>query len=71
MMYFLLVVSILLIVMILLQQKESSLGSMAGMDTGQEIMQSRRGAEKVLHNLTVGLSAILIVGGFYMMFVGS
>jgi len=61
------VVSILLILVILLQQKNSALGSMMGGDSGEELAQTRRGAEKVLHNLTVLLSLTFVLGGFYAM----
>lgn len=63
----LIVLAVLLIISILLQQKESSLGSMAGADTGNQIAQSRRGAEKGLHIFTVILFGLFLAGGLFMM----
>lgn len=61
------VLSLLLIGTILLQQKNSSLGSMAGQDAGEEIAQTRRGAEKFLHRLTILLALLFAGGGMYAM----
>ena len=63
----LIVIAVLLIVCILLQQKESSLGSMAGADTSNQVAQSRRGPEKALHTLTVILFTVFLAGAFAMM----
>ncbi len=61
------VISVLLILAILFQQKNSSLGSMMGGDSGEELAQTRRGAEKVLHNATVLLACVFIFSGIYAM----
>jgi protein translocase SecG subunit len=67
MIVFMLIVSILLIGVILLQQKNSSLGAMAGQDAGEEMAQTRRGAEKFLHQMTIALAILFAVGGIYAM----
>ena len=69
MIYFLVAVAVLLITSILLQQKESSLGSMAGSDTGQSIVQSRRGAEMFLHRFSIILSVLFLAGSIYLMVI--
>ena len=61
------IIAVLLIVCVLLQQKESSLGSMAGTDTGSQIVQSRRGPEKVLHLTTIVLFALFLALGLVTM----
>lgn len=61
-------VSVLLVAVILLQQKNSSLGSMMGMDANEDIVQTRRGGEKLLHQATIVLSALFIGLGLYAMF---
>ncbi len=66
--YFYVTISVLLIAVILLQQKNSSLGSMMGGDAGDEIVQTRRGADKVLHILTIVLGVCFVGGGVYAMF---
>ena len=65
---FFITVSALLVVSILLQQKSSSLGSMMGGDAGEEIVQTRRGADKFLYRATIILSTLFIGGGIYTMF---
>lgn len=62
------VISILLIVVILLQQKHSGLGALMG-GSGEEMAQTRRGADKFLHQVTVVLSILFLAGGFYSMFL--
>ncbi len=64
--YFL-VVSVLLIAVVLLQQKSAGLGSLGGSDSGDELVATRRGADQVLHRLTILLSVLLIGGGLYLM----
>ena len=63
------IVSILLVGVILLQQKNSSLGSMMGGDAGDEMAQTRRGADKFLHILTIALAVLFVGGGLYAMFL--
>ncbi len=60
-------ISVLLVVVILLQQKSSSLGSMMGADSGDELVQTRRGADKILHQATVALALAFSIGGIYAM----
>lgn len=57
----------LFIALVLIQQKESSLGSMMGSDSGEEIEKTRRGADRMIHNLTVLMAGILLVSSFYFM----
>jgi len=65
---FFLVVPILFILCVLLQQKNSTLGSMMGGSAGDEIAQTRRGADKFLHFTTIFLAALFLGGGIYKMF---
>ncbi len=62
------IVSVLLVAVILVQQKNSTLGSMMGGDAGDEIVQTRRGADKFFHQFTIILSILFIAGGLYSMF---
>lgn len=64
---FMTAISIALIGVILLQQKSSSLGGMAGQDAGEEIAQTRRGAEKFLHQFTIFLVVVFALGAIYKM----
>lgn len=64
---FMVTVSICLIGVILLQQKSSSLGSMSGEDAGEEIAQTRRGAEKFLHQITIFLVVLFTITAIYKM----
>jgi len=61
------IVCVLFIAVVLLQQKNSSLGSMMGGGSGDEIVQTRRGAEKFLHRATVVLAVAILLGGLYAM----
>lgn len=61
------VISILLVATILLQQKNSSLGSLMGQDSGDEIAQTRRGSELFLHKATIFLAALFVLGGIFAM----
>ena len=63
------IVCVLFILTVLVQQKNSSLGSMMGGDAGEEIAQTRRGAEKFLHRLSIVLSGFLLGGGVYFMII--
>ncbi len=66
---FMIAISILLISIILLQQKDSDLGAMGGSSGGGEtIVQTRRGAEKVLHKMTILLVLVFIGSAIYKMF---
>lgn len=64
---FMIAISIVLIGVILIQQKSSSLGGMAGQDAGEEIAQTRRGAERILHQLTILLAVVFALGAVYKM----
>jgi preprotein translocase subunit SecG len=65
---FFIAVSILFIIAVLLQQKNSGLGSMVGGGAGEELAQTRRGADKFLHNATIVLATLFFGGGIYSMF---
>jgi len=54
------VVSIMLIILILLQVKGGGLGSLLGGDAGGGIARTRRGLEKTLFQITVGLSIVFL-----------
>jgi preprotein translocase subunit SecG len=53
-------VSILLIVLILLQVRGGGLGSMLGGDGGGAVQRTRRGIEKTLYQITIGLAIVFI-----------
>ena len=61
------IISILLVVVILLQQKSSTLGSMAGADSGDEMVQTRRGPDIFLHRATIALALLFSGAGLYAM----
>ena len=61
------IVSILLVIVILIQQKHSGLGALMG-GSGEEIAQTRRGADKFLHQVTIVLTILFLGGGIYSMF---
>lgn len=50
------IVSILLIILILLQVKGGGLGNLLGGDAGGGIARTRRGLEKTIFQITVGLA---------------
>lgn len=60
-------IGILFIVAVIMQQKNSSLGSFMGQDAGDEMAQTRRGAELFLHKASIGLAILLLAGGIYSM----
>jgi len=66
---FFLTVTVLFIAVVLVQQKNSTLGSMMGGDGGDEMVQTRRGAEKFLHRMTILLAILWICGGLYSMLI--
>ncbi len=54
------IISVALIILILLQTKGSGLGSMfGGSDAG--VYKTKRGVEKTLFNITVGLSLVFFI----------
>ncbi len=64
---FILITAFLFITVVLMQQKNSSLGSMMGADSDEDIVKTRRGAEQFLHTFTVVLAFLFLVGTFYYM----
>jgi preprotein translocase subunit SecG len=54
------IVSIVLIILILLQAKGGGLGSLLGGDAGGGIARTRRGLEKTLFQITIGLSILFL-----------
>lgn len=54
------IISVVLIIMILLQVKGGGLGSLLGGDSGGGIARTRRGLEKTLFQITIGLSATFL-----------
>jgi preprotein translocase subunit SecG len=57
----LVVVSIALIVMVLLQSRGAGLGGLGGGDFGGSGYHVRRGVEKLIFNITIGLSILFFV----------
>lgn len=55
------IMSIVLIVLIMLQVKGGGLGSLMGGDSGGGIARTRRGLEKTLFQVTVGLSIAFLI----------
>jgi len=55
----LIITSIALIVSVIMQSKGVGLGSLTGADSG--VFTARRGIEKTLFNVTIGLSVLFIV----------
>jgi preprotein translocase subunit SecG len=55
------IVSILLTILILLQVKGGGLGSLMGGDASMGVTRTRRGLEKTLYQITIGL-AVAFVG---------
>lgn len=54
------IVSIALVLAIVLQSKSAGLGGLTGGDTGG-VFRARRGVEKTLFNLTIGLSVVFFI----------
>ncbi len=54
------IVSVVLIILILLQAKGGGLGSLLGGDAGGGIARTRRGLEKTLFQITIGLSILFL-----------
>ncbi len=63
------VISLALIVLILLQVRGGGIGNLLGGDAGGGIARTRRGLEKTLFQITIGLSvaflAVCILAVFY------
>lgn len=62
-----LIFAILFIILVILQQKNAGLGSMAGGDGGDEIEKTRRGSDKVLHQMTIGTAIVFLALCVYYM----
>jgi len=56
-----LVISLALILVIIFQSREAGLGGLAGGDMGGTGYHVRRGVEKLLFNITIGLSAAFFI----------
>jgi preprotein translocase subunit SecG len=56
-----LIVSIALIAVIILQSRGAGLGGLSGGDMGGGSYHARRGIEKLLFNITIGLSVAFFV----------
>ncbi len=54
------VVSILLIALILLQVRGGGLGSLMGGDSSMGVQHTRRGLEKTLYQITIGLAITFV-----------
>lgn len=63
------VVSVILIILILLQVKGGGLGSLLGGDAGGGISRTRRGLEKTLFQITIGLSIAFIAISIFSVIV--
>lgn len=63
------IISVILIVLVLLQAKSGGIGSLLGGDAGGGITRTRRGLEKTLFQVTVGISiaflAVSILAVFF------
>ncbi len=57
----LVIVSIALIIMVLLQSRGAGLGGLGGGDFGGGSYHVRRGVEKLVFNVTIGLSIVFFV----------
>lgn len=54
------IVSIALVLAIVLQSKSAGLGGLTGGDTGG-VFRARRGVEKTLFNITIGLAVVFFI----------
>jgi preprotein translocase subunit SecG len=57
----LIITSIALVVSVILQSKGAGLGGLAGGDSGGGVVTTRRGIEKILFFVTIGLSVLFFV----------
>lgn len=62
-----LIISIFLIIVILLQARGAGAGGIFG--GGDAVYSARRGAEKILHNLTIILSVLFLTIAFVSLFL--
>ncbi len=63
------IISIALIVMVVLQGKGSGIGSMFGGSDGMGITKTRRGLEKTMFQVTIGLSALFILNAIVQLLI--
>lgn len=56
----LIIISIALIASVILQNKGVGLGSFAGADSSQ-VFSARRGLEKTIFNITIGLAVVFVI----------
>lgn len=63
------IISISLLVIILIQKKGSGLGVTLGGGGGGDAYRSRRGAEKILHYLTIALTFLFATVSFSLLFI--
>ncbi|MBL8058851.1 MAG: preprotein translocase subunit SecG [Anaerolineales bacterium] len=63
------IVSIALVLAIVLQSKSAGLGGLTGGDTGG-VFRARRGVEKTLFNITIGLAVIFFLIAIVNVVVG-
>lgn len=54
------IISVLLVIVVLLQAKGGGLGDLMGGDAGAGIARTRRGLEKTLFQLTIGLAVVFL-----------
>ena len=65
------IISIMLIILVLLQAKGSGVGSLLGGDAGGGIARTRRGLEKTLFQVTIGLAVLFILVSIFAVAVFS
>jgi preprotein translocase subunit SecG len=65
------IVSILLVIVILLQVKGSGLGNLLGGGEGGGITRTRRGLERTLFQVTVGLAVVFLMVSILSVFYSS
>jgi len=63
------IISISLIIVILIQKKGSGLGATLGGGGGGDAYRSKRGAEKILHYLTIVLAFLFSAVSFSLLFI--
>lgn len=59
-----LILAISLIVLILMQSRGTSLGSVFGQEGS--VFHTRRGAERVLFNVTIGVAAVFVIISLFL-----
>ncbi|PID70710.1 preprotein translocase subunit SecG [bacterium DOLZORAL124_38_8] len=65
--YVYIAICVLFLVSVLLQQKNAGLGSLMGQESGDEVAQTRRGAEVFLHRASIVLAVLFIGIGLLVM----